>query len=244
MQHKKQPSVQSESRTDEDYKNENNTAGKSDMAASEVQKADISRRELLWSAGGVAAVLGIGAVTKALGGETVLRPPGGQDEERLLALCLRCQKCTEACPRHAIIPIGIESGFVSMRTPTMDYHVGDCDYCDKENGGVPLCVEACPTQALHLGDGATRQNTVIGEPLLIKNWCLAYRLTHCRDCYDACQLDAIRLDEANRPHIEWDKCNGCGECEHACRSMTAGTPVPGATHRAIIVVPLGQGGEV
>ena len=198
----------------------------------------------MWGVGGAAVALGLGAATKAFGGEEVLRPPGGQDEGRLLALCLRCQKCTEACPRHAIVPIGTEAGFIGMRTPTMDYHAGDCDYCDEENGGTPLCVVSCPTEALHLSDLATRENTVIGEPLLIKNWCLAYRLTHCRDCYDACDLDAIVLDDAKRPHINWDKCNGCGECEHVCRSMTAGTPVPGATHRAIIIVPIGQGGEV
>lgn len=71
-----------------------------------------------------------------------------------------------------------------------------------------------------------------------------YRLTRRLDCYNACPLNAIELDEADRPHVVWDKCNGCGECEHACRSLTAGTPVPGATHRAIIIVPQGQGGEV
>lgn len=206
--------------------------------------AGIARRDLILGAGGVAVALGLGAVTKVFGGDAILRPPGGQDEDRLLSLCIRCQKCTEACPRRAIIPVGMESGFLSMRTPTMDYHVGDCDFCAKENDEVPLCVAACPTGALNLTELATRGNTVIGEPLLIKDWCLAYRLTHCRDCYDACQLEAIKLDDAKRPHILWDTCNGCGECEHACRSMTAGTPVPGATHRAITIVPVGQGGEV
>lgn len=213
-------------------------------SASVLQKNGLTRRDLLWCAGGAAVTLGLGAAIKAFGSEDVLRPPGGQNEDRLLALCLRCQKCTEACPRHAIVPLGTESGFITMRTPTMDYHLGDCDYCVEENDGIPLCVAACPTEALHLGEEATRNNTVIGEPLLIKNWCLAYRLTRCRDCYDVCKLDAIRLDSADRPHIEWDKCNGCGECEHVCRSMTAGTPVPGATHRAIIIVPMGQGGEM
>lgn len=204
----------------------------------------MSRRDVILGVGGVAVLLGVGGVSKAFAGEATLRPPGGQDEDRLMALCVRCQKCTEACPRDAIVPRGMESGFLAMRTPTMDYHVGDCDYCEQEDGEEPLCVKACPTGALHLSDLATRQNTVIGEPLLVKDWCLAYRLTHCRDCYNACPLDAIELDDAARPHIVWDKCNGCGMCEHACKSMTAGTPVPGATHRAIIIVPKGQGGEV
>ncbi|MEE8715969.1 MAG: 4Fe-4S dicluster domain-containing protein [Coriobacteriales bacterium] len=210
----------------------------------EEKRAGITRREVVLGVGGTVALFGIGAASKAFAGEAVLRPPGGQDEDDLLSKCLRCQKCTEACPRDAIVPVGLEGGFLSMRTPTMDYHAGDCDYCADENGERPLCVAACPTGALKLSAIATRRSTVIGEPLLVKDWCLAYRLTHCRDCYNACPLDAIELDDAERPHIVWDNCNGCGECEHACKSMTAGTPVPGATHRAIIIVPVGQGGEV
>lgn len=204
----------------------------------------ITRRQAAIGLAGAAALFAVGGVVRGLAAEPVLRPPGGQDETSLMARCIRCQKCTESCPRHAIIPLGTENGFLSLRTPTMAYNSGDCDYCDEENGGEPLCVKACPTGALSLTAEATRQNTVIGEPLLIKNWCLAYRLTHCRDCYDACKLDAITLDEANRPHIVWDNCNGCGECQHACRSMTSGNPVPGATHRAIIVVSKGKGGLV
>ncbi len=218
--------------------------GGQEQATAAKGSAGITRRDVLVGAAGTAVLLGVGGVSKAFADEAVLRPPGGQEESDLISQCLRCQKCTEACPRNAIAPLGLEQGFLGIRTPTMDYHAGDCDFCADENDGHPLCVAACPTGALKLSDLATRQNTVIGEPLLVKNWCLAYRLTHCRDCYNACQLDAIELDDADRPHIVWDKCNGCGECQHACKSLTAGTPVPGATHRAIIVVPKGQGGEV
>ena len=150
----------------------------------------------------------------------------------------------EACHKNAIVPAGMENGFLNMRTPTMDFHAGWCDFCEDANDGFPMCVEVCPTKALDLERGAKHEDIVIGKPLLIKDWCLAYRLTHCRDCYDACDFDAIELDSNKRPHLVLDKCNGCGACEYVCRSMTAGTPVAGATHRAIIVVPADQAKEV
>lgn len=39
--------------------------------------------------------------------------------------------------------------------------------------------------------------------------CLAYRLIGCRFCYDACQFEAMELDENNRPYVIADACNGC-----------------------------------
>lgn len=204
----------------------------------------VTRRQAIAGLACVAGAVGLGAGTKYLGGGNLLRPPGGQDEERLLSLCVRCQKCYEACPHRAIIPAGVEGGLLNLRTPTVDFHAGWCDFCTQDNAGRPRCVEVCPTTALRVEPQAERKDVIIGEPLLTKDWCLAYRMTRCRECYDACELDAITLDDAMRPHIDLDKCNGCGACEHACTSMTAGTPVKGATHRAIIVVPVGQGGEV
>ncbi len=35
-----------------------------------------------------------------------------------------------------------------MRTPTFNFDVNYCDFCSEENGGVPLCVLNCPTEAL------------------------------------------------------------------------------------------------
>lgn len=204
----------------------------------------ITRREVLIGLGGSAVLLGAGAAGRAFAGEAVLRPPGGQDEDDLMARCVRCQKCVEACPRNAVSPLGVERGLMGLRTPTMDYHSGDCDFCEKENDSTPRCVAACPTGALRLSEQANRRSTIMGEPLLVKDWCLAYRLTNCRDCYDACEMDAIELDDAKRPHVIWENCNGCGACELVCKSLTAGTPLPGMTHRAIIVVPKGKGGEV
>lgn len=205
-----------------------------------------TRREVVVGAVGAAVMVGLGAGVKAFGGNggQTVRPPGGQDEDRFLARCTRCMKCYEVCPQHVVVPANLEQGLLNLRTPSMDFHAGWCDFCKDANDGVPLCVASCPTKALDVPAGAAHEDVVIGKVLLTTDWCLAYRLTHCRDCYESCEFDAIELDDHDRPHLVLDKCNGCGACENACRSMTAGTPNPEATHRAIIVVPADQGKEV
>ncbi|MFQ9677514.1 MAG: 4Fe-4S binding protein, partial [Eggerthella lenta] len=68
---------------------------------------DVSRRALLIGAGSTAALLGLGALRYA-GHNPLVRPPGGQDEARLVSACIRCEKCYEACPRGVIVPAHIE----------------------------------------------------------------------------------------------------------------------------------------
>jgi RnfABCDGE-type electron transport complex B subunit len=36
------------------------------------------------------------------------------------------------------------------------------------------------------------------------------------DCYEACDFDAIRMDEHGLPVIDEDKCTACGDCVDAC----------------------------
>ena len=207
------------------------------------EKKGVTRRNAVVGLACVAGSLGLGALATCLPADDVLRPPGGQDDARLLSLCVRCQRCFEACPRKARSPASIEDGFLNLRTPRMDFHSGWCDFCEEENDGHPRCVLTCPTGALRLDEGAKRRDVVIGKPLLTHDWCLAYRRTRCRDCYDACELDAITLDDAKRPHLDLDKCNGCGACEYVCPSMRAGSMVSGTAHRAIIIVNVDESGE-
>ena len=195
----------------------------------------ISRRTLCLGAGATVALLGLGAM-KLVPAEACVRPPGAQDENRMLAECVRCERCVEACPRGVIRVAHFESGIAGIRTPIMDFHNDYCTACAEENDGVPLCELACPTEAISVAKGEDATKIIIGEAQLDTDQCLAYRLAGCRFCYDACPYEAIELDERKRPVVLVDKCNGCGACESVCVSLKEGSIVAGSKFRAIHVV--------
>ena len=200
----------------------------------------VSRRTLCIGVGGTAVLLGLGAL-RYVGHTPLNRPPGGQDEAHLVSACIRCERCYEVCPRKVIVPAHIEDGLLGMRSPTLSFDYNYCDFCQEENGGVPLCCEVCPTEALSLPEGATPQSTIIGQAVIDQWQCLAYRETGCRECYDACPYEAIELtNDAStpRPIVIAENCNGCGACEAACISLSAGAIAEGAQERAIVVRPL------
>lgn len=200
----------------------------------------VSRRTLLIGAGTTAALLGLGAL-RYVGHNPLCRPPGGQDEAHLVSACIRCEKCYEACPRAVIVPAHIEDGLLGMRSPALNFSENYCDYCAEENGGEPLCVKVCPTEALQLPAGATAKSVLLGLAKIDESQCLAYRDTGCQYCYDACPYEAIALSTDGKnplPSVIADKCNGCGACESACVSLKAGSIASGVTARAIVVKPL------
>lgn len=203
------------------------------------QIAGMSRRAFALGTAGAAALLAMGGL-KALPAQAQVRPPGGQDEQHLISACIRCERCVEICPQNALRPAHLEDGLLAVRTPTSNFNNGWCDFCKEHNEGQPLCVVACPTEALRLEADATAESAIIGKAYLIRDWCLAYRNTGCRFCYDACVedagYDAIRLDENNRPIVVEDKCVGCGICQQVCVSQKEGSIAQGTTSRAIIVV--------
>lgn len=207
--------------------------------------AGVSRRTFALGAIGAAGLVALGAGARVLPSKTLLRPPGGQDEVQLAASCLHCEKCREVCPKSAIGPAHLEDGILNLRTPSLDFRAGWCDFCSDEEGG-PRCVAACPTRALRLpahvvlGSTATGEvgNVVIGVAEVNRDWCLAQRGMGCHECVDACAFDALELGYDHVPVVDAERCNGCGACENACISLTAGAIAPGATDRAIVVVPL------
>ncbi|NTU89678.1 MAG: 4Fe-4S dicluster domain-containing protein [Actinobacteria bacterium] len=208
------------------------------MSEEREQSAGITRRGFAIGAGCSLALLGLGGTAKYIASDPKCRPPGGQEEDGLIGACLRCEKCREVCPNGVIAPAHLEDGFINTRTPLMNFKLGFCDYCKESHEGVPQCVEVCPTRALALPEGATPENVIIGKAIITEPWCLAYGDTGCRTCVDACKYEALELDEYNRPHVIYDKCNGCGECEYVCISMTAASLQTGVTDRAIVVRPV------
>lgn len=208
-----------------------------DKAMKEKTYLGMSRRTFALGSGGAAALLVMGGL-KALPAHAQVRPPGGQDENRLISSCIRCERCVEVCPRKALRPAHIEDGILGVRTPCANFDEGWCDFCEEENGGVPLCVQCCPTEALALSEGADAQSTILGKAVIIQDWCLAWDKDNgCRFCYDACPYEAIALDQYNRPTVIAEKCNGCGACQSVCVSLKDGSIASGATSRAIIIVP-------
>lgn len=211
-------------------------------AGKQAKTGGMTRRTLCLGIGGAAVMLGLGGL-KLANSQAIIRPPGGQDEDRLIGACIRCEKCYEACPRHVIKPAKIEDGLLGMRSPQLDFSADYCDFCAEENGGVPLCVASCPTEALQLPAGADAHNTIIGLAEIDRKTCLAFRDTGCHFCFDACRdagYDAIQLDGngySPRPYVIEDKCVGCGACESVCVSLQQGSIVVGATERAIVVRP-------
>lgn len=199
--------------------------------------ATMTRRSFALGTCGAVALIAMGGL-KAIPAKAKVRPPGGQDEDRLIAECVRCQRCVEECPRHALQPALLEDGILGVRMPTSNFNSGWCDFCKDENNSTPRCVEVCPTDALSLLAGATAEETIIGKAVIIKDWCLAWSKENgCKFCYDACPYEAITMNEYHHPVVDLDKCNGCGACQCACVSLEEGSISIGATSRAIVVVP-------
>lgn len=206
-----------------------------------------TRRTFALGALGAVGLVTVGAGAKVLPARSLLRPPGGQDEVALLGTCLHCEKCREVCPQGAIGPVHVEDGLLNMRTPTLDFHGGWCDFCTDVDGGL-RCAAVCPTGALALPAGAVLGSTATGETGTVilgvarvnRDWCLAQRGMKCRSCVDACAFKAVTLGYDNVPAVDEALCNGCGACENVCESMSSGSIAPGATDRAIVVVPLDE----
>jgi len=74
--------------------------------------------------------------------ENRLRPPGAVDEDKFLALCIKCGQCLQVCPYHSIKLSDMAKGH-GIGTPYIDANERGCYACE----AVP-CVLACPSGAL------------------------------------------------------------------------------------------------
>lgn len=189
-----------------------------------------TRREFVVGAGCLVGLVALGGVTKAYASEgELLRPPGGQDEERLRALCIKCDRCRSVCPQHCVEPVSVTEGFLEARTPKLNFHKGYCDFCDK-------CIEVCPTGALVAFDPEVDK---IGVAVVDPEKCIAFTRGLCTVCENSCQFDALEFVDG-RPTIHEDKCNGCGECVMAC-NVNVNRTFDGSFDRAIEVRVQGVG---
>ncbi len=190
-----------------------------------------SRRAFVGFCAATAVCAGFGGAVKVAQGATetiLLRPPGAQDELKLLASCVKCDRCRSVCHTGAIGVSNVGEGLLSARTPKLNFHQGSCDFCGD-------CQRVCPTGAIGSFDP---QVDKVGVAVVQKDRCIAY-YQGCVECQKACPFDAISLDDSNHPVVDESKCNGCGVCEEVCPALVYRS-FAGGTRRGIVVVSPGR----
>lgn len=200
-----------------------------DPAAAEKTQQAMSRRAFVKAAAMSGIVLsGAGSIGLTESRQPLLRPPGGQDEARLLAQCNRCGRCVTICHTRAIGISRLGEGLSSLRTPVMRFNLGDCDFCGD-------CAQVCPTGAIR-GPIAADFN-VIGIAVINRETCLSWVSNSCNLCFTDCPYEAITLDEQGHPVASVNRCNGCGACQHVCPVLSLRSYI-GGTNKAIEVAPI------
>lgn len=187
----------------------------------------LTRRDFIGVAAATAVLGGTGGLTFLMGNnQLMLRPPGGQNENRLNGLCVKCDRCRSVCPLECISVAHVEDGLLQARTPKLDFHRGYCDFCNR-------CIEVCPTQALQPFDPSVQK---IGVAEVRPERCIAWTNPgSCVKCEEVCRFDAIHFVDG-LPVVDAEACNGCGECEFHCPALVYTSLSSGET-RGITVVP-------
>ncbi len=139
----------------------------------------------------------------------ILRPPGALAEDAFLGACIRCTRCADACPAHAIALFGAEAGMLHG-TPYIDPCNRACTMC-------LACGDACPTNALE--PLKQRAQVTMGTAVVDDRLCVSINGTGvCGACFTACPLrgSAITQGIRNAPTVHPEFCTGCGLCEEFC----------------------------
>jgi len=182
--------------------------------------------------------------------ERLIRPPGALDETDFLSQCIRCGECVRVCPNNALQPTFAEAGLEGLWSPVVTPKIG---YCEPK---CMLCSEVCPTGAIReltvpqkgwvAGDGAPSRPVRLGTAVYDREHCMPWaRATECLVCEEWCPAEpkAIYFENAQvmdregntrtlkRPHVDPNRCVGCGACEFAC---------PLRERPAVYVVSLGE----
>lgn len=176
--------------------------------------------------GSAAACCVVGGVslTSSRAESAPVRPPGGQDQTRFLAACLRCDRCRSVCPQGCIGIATLEDGFLAARTPKMDFRRGACDFCNR-------CVDVCPTGALSVIDPECGK---LGVAVVSPERCVAWKNPgSCIRCEEACEYGAVSIRDGV-PVVDARRCNGCGACEYWCPALVF-TSTRGGVGRGIAV---------
>lgn len=200
--------------------------------------ADLSRRAVLGSfAAGVVALpllrssAGFAGPRGAGADPRLIRPPGALPEDEFLARCIKCGACMKVCPTGALQPARLQAGLEGLWTPVLVPRLGYCEHT------CTVCGQVCPTGAIRRLSEAEKTGSDGTPPMRMGtafyDWgrCLPWSMgTPCIVCEEWCPASpkAIWLEpvtvldrdgkpvELQRPHLDPQRCTGCGACEHAC----------------------------
>jgi polyferredoxin len=204
----------------------------------EVAGTNLSRRKALVAAATGLAVVPLLRAQSALGksrSERLIRPPGALNESEFLSRCIRCGECVRACPNNALQLTFTEAGLMGLWSPVVTPKIG---YCEPS---CVLCSEVCPTGAIQemtprqkgwiAVEGVASTPLLIGTAVYDQRLCLPWaKATDCVVCLEWCPVapkaiyvkDAMAMDAEGKlraikqPHIDLNRCVGCGACEFSC----------------------------
>lgn len=145
----------------------------------------------------------------SLSDKVLARPPGAALESDFLKKCKGCPDCVENCPADAI---KIEDGYAFL-----DLKEIPCSACED----LP-CIDACSQGAL----SKEEKLRPISKVSINAKHCLHTKGVLCHACSPQCppHIDAIEWTGSygqKLPHLNQEKCIGCGLCWHACDQDSA-----------------------
>lgn len=141
----------------------------------------------------------------------LIRPPGSLPERQFVAACTGCGECLKVCPNNALQSTFLEAGLAGLYTPRLVPRIGYCEeFCN-------FCGRVCPTSAIRSISIEEKRQIQMGVAHIDKTRCIAYdKEKVCLVCNEQCSYHAIEGDEKKRPHVNEEKCTGCGICENKC----------------------------
>ena len=145
-------------------------------------------------------------------GRLPMRPPGALDEDEFLERCIRCMRCVDACPNHAIVALDDEFGEHKRGTPHIKARRQACMLCNRMDGDHLKCTKICPTGALEpIGKNIEEitSKVAMGKAYIDEALCYSYNSWSCGACYRACPLPgkAMKLGLWEKPEIDQENCN-------------------------------------
>lgn len=150
--------------------------------------------------------------------EVPITPFGSESIKNFYSHCTACQLCVAACPNNVLRP---STRLENLMQPEMSFERG---YCRPE---CVRCSEVCPTGAILEITPEEKSQRKVGTATVNYDLCVVNRDgVECGNCARHCPAGAIRMVRKNPddpeslmiPSVSFEKCIGCGACEHLCPS--------------------------